>query len=383
MSIGRRFQAYPFEDHEVQPALNRLLRTREFKLILHYLFPDKSPKEIRKELKSIQSTCEFQEKITSKAAEFIIQRSTDGFSSSGIEYLDKQETYLFISNHRDIVLDSGLLNYTLNKQGFRTTQLAIGDNLVQSRMLADLFSLNKSFTVKRNVPVSQLLDYTLQLSSYIRTTITQGNSSIWIAQRQGRAIDGNDRTHGGVLKMLSISDEDLSFVDNFTALNIVPVAISYEYDPTDTLKLPRLMAEREGKLYAKKKREDVKAMIAGISEFKGHVHLSIGRKLSREELEPIGKIPRKNERLRELALSIDHHIIRNYWLWRTNFVAYDLLNKSRKFEDHYNNHDYKTFDKLLRAKISGHIGKSSILKELILLQYANPIINKLELDGSI
>lgn len=373
----------PLKDEEIQPAINRLLLTREFNLTLHYLFPEKSKKEIRSELKSIRSTEEFQKKITSKAAEFIIRRSTDGYTSSGIERLNKNEKYLFISNHRDIVLDSGLLNYSLYQQNIETTQLAIGDNLVQNRMLADLFSLNKSFSVKRNVPISQLLDYSLELSCYIRNAISSGESSVWLAQRQGRAIDGNDRTHGGVVKMLSISNEDLGFVEKFGDLNIVPVSISYEYDPTDSLKLPRLLAEHQGKEYLKKKKEDIKTMIAGISEFKGHVHLSIGEKITKKDLIPLAKLPKKNERLKELTAIIDRQIILNYKLWSTNYMAYDMLFKSKRFKTHYTTYEFDTFHKLVRAKISAHIGKSSVLKELILLQYANPIINKLALNESL
>ena len=369
----------PFKDEEIQPSIKRLLKTREFNLTMQYLFPDKDKKDIHKVLKTIKSTNDFQSKITSKAVEFIINRSTDGYSVSGCENISNKEKYLFISNHRDIVLDSGLLNYALFQSDIETTQLAIGDNLVQTKMLADLFSLNKSFTVKRNVPISQLLEYTLELSSYIRQLITNEESSIWLAQRQGRAKDGNDLTQGGIIKMLSISDEDFDFMTNFSALNIVPVAISYEYDPTDSMKIPQLMANMEGKPYIKKKKEDLKAMISGISGFKGHVHLAVGNKITRDQLEPISKILKKNERLKELASLIDQQIIFNYKLWNTNYMAYDLLNKTDRFKDRYSKYELDTFKKLVRAKISHHIGKSSVLRSLILVQYANPIKNKLNL----
>jgi hypothetical protein len=379
MAMKNSFVIMPYKDEEVQPALQRLLKTREFNLTMQYLFPDKDKKDVRNELKTILSTNNFQKRITSKAAEFIIKRSTDGFSVSGLDNINKEEKYLFISNHRDIVLDSGLLNYAFVKNGFETTQLAIGDNLVQTQILADLFSLNKSFSVKRNVPISQLLDYTLELSQYIRQTITSGDSSIWLAQRQGRAQDGNDRTQGGIIKMLSISDEDLDFLSNFTALHIVPVAISYEYDPTDSMKIPKLLADLEGKPYEKRKKEDIKAMIAGISGFKGHVHLAIGKKITSDILKPIAEIPRKNERLKELASTIDHQVIFNYKLWNTNYMAYDILNKTNKFSDRYSEYELNTFEKLIRAKISHHIGKENVLRDLILIQYANPVINKLDL----
>ena len=369
----------PYKDEEVQPSIKRLLKTREFNLTMQYLFPDKDKKDIHKVLKTIKSTNDFQSKITSKAVEFIINRSTDGYTVSGCENISNKEKYIFISNHRDIVLDSGLLNYALFQSGIETTQLAIGDNLVQNKMLADLFSLNKSFAVKRNVPISQLLEYTLELSSYIRQLITNEESSVWLAQRQGRAKDGNDLTQGGIIKMLSISDEDLDFMTNFSALNIVPVAISYEYDPTDSMKIPQLMANMEGKTYTKKKKEDLKAMISGISGFKGNVHLAVGNKITHNQLKPISNIPKKNERLKELASLIDQQIIFNYKLWNTNYMAFDLLNKTNQFKDKYSKYELDTFKKLVRAKISHHIGKSSVLRNLILVQYANPIKNKLNL----
>ena len=325
----------PYKDEEIQPSIKRLLKTREFNLTMQYLFPDKDKKDIHKVLKTIKSTNDFQSKITSKAAEFIIKRSTDGYTITGCENISNKERYLFISNHRDIVLDSGLLNFALFQSDIETTQLAIGDNLVQNKMLAELFSLNKSFTVKRNVPISQLLEYTLELSSYIRQTITNGESSVWLAQRQGRAKDGNDLTQGGIIKMLSISNEDYDFMTNFSALNIVPVSISYEYDPTDSMKIPELMADMEGRKYIKRKKEDIKAMISGISGFKGNVHLAIGKKITREQLKPISKILKKNERLKGLASLIDQQIIYNYKLWNTNYMAYDLLNKTNQFSGNY------------------------------------------------
>jgi hypothetical protein len=179
--------------------------------------------------------------------------------------------------------------------------------------------------------------------------------------------------------MLSISDDDLDFMSNFCALNIVPVSISYEYDPTDSMKIPKLLADLKGIPYVKKKKEDVKAMIAGISGFKGHVHIAVGKKITADKLKPISNIKKKNERLKELANLIDQQIIFNYKLWSTNFMAYDLLNKTNQFSDRYSKHDADTFKRLIRAKISHHIGNTNVLRDMLLIQYANPIKNKLNL----
>jgi hypothetical protein len=230
------------------------------------------------------------------------------------------------------------------------------------------------------VPISKLLDYTLELSSYIRNTIMSEKSSIWLAQRQGRAKDGNDQTQGGVLKMLSISDENYNFLENFSALNMVPVSISYEYDPTDSMKIPQLLAESEGRTYNKRPNEDVKAMIAGISGFKGRVHLAIGKVIMPKDLEPISKLKKKNERLKELANLIDKQIIDSYKLWSTNYMAYDLLFKTNRFNEKYSNFEMNIFNRLMQAKISPLTGKTKKLQHLYLLQYANPIINKIDLS---
>lgn len=367
----------PLKNEEIQPAITYLLKTREFNTTLGYLFPDMERKSVIEMLKSIKSSDEFQNIVTAKAMQFIIKRSMDECTVSGLENISKSKKHLFIANHRDIVLDSGIFNYHIEKEGFTTTEMAIGDNLVTSKWLGLLFAMNKSFTVKRSVPLSQVLEYSLDLSRYIREAITLKRSSIWLAQREGRAKDGNDATQGGLLKMLSISDEDLNFMDNFGALNIVPLSISYEYDPTDSLKIPQLLAKEEGLKYVKKKNEDLDSIIAGILGYKGNVHLSIGKMISKTQLKPISLIKRKNERLRELGQLIDEQIILNYKLWPTNYIAYDLINNSTRFESEYTSLEKKEFQKYMRKQISPLIGKTKALSRLFLQQYANPVNNKL------
>lgn len=367
----------PLKNGEVQLAIESLLKTKEFNATLGYLFPDMDREQIIDLLKGINSTDEFQSKVTVEAFKFIIERSMDAFNVSGINNIGTNMNYLYIANHRDIVLDSGLFNYNLHKEGFKTTEMAIGDNLVTSKWLADLFALNKSFTVKRSVPLSQVLEYSLELSRYIREAITLNRTSVWLAQREGRAKDGNDATQGGLLKMLSISDEDLVFMENFGALNIVPLSISYEYDPTDFMKIPQLYAQEQGKTYVKKKNEDLKSIIAGILGFKGNVHLSIGKMINKKQLEPISLIKRKNERLKALGQLIDEQIILNYKLWGTNFIAYDLINNTDKFKHKYKAIEKKEFVSYMRKQISPVIGKTKDLNRLFLQQYSNPVNNQL------
>lgn len=367
----------PLKNEETQPAINYLLQTKEFNTTLGYLFPDMERKQVLDMLKSIRSSDEFQKVVTAKAVDFIIERSMDACTVSGIDNISKDKNHLFIANHRDIVLDSGLFNYHIHKEGLTTTELAIGDNLVTSKWLGYLFALNKSFTVKRSVPLSQVLEYSLELSRYIREAITMNRCSIWLAQREGRAKDGNDATQGGLLKMLSISDEDLNFMDNFGALNVVPLSISYEYDPTDSMKIPQLLAIENETKYEKNENEDLDAIIKGILGYKGNVHLSIGEMISKEQLEPISLIKRKNERLKALGILIDEQIILNYKLWPTNFIAYDLINDSKRFETQYSLLEKKEFQKYMRTQISPLIGKTKDLKRLFLQQYSNPVHNQL------
>lgn len=367
----------PLTNEEIQPALTYLLKTREFNSTLGYLFPDMDRKQVIDMLRNIKSSNEFQNTVTAKAVDFIVERSMDECTVSGLENISKSKKHLFIANHRDIVLDSGIFNYHIEKEGFETTEMAIGDNLVTSKWLALLFAMNKSFTVKRSVPLSQVLEYSLDLSRYIREAITLNRTSVWLAQREGRAKDGNDATQGGLLKMLSISDEDLNFMDNFGALNIIPLSISYEYDPTDSMKIPQLLALEEGRKYLKNKNEDLDSIIKGISGYKGNVHLSIGKMISKEELLPISKIKRKNERLRELGNLIDEQIIKNYRLWGTNFIAYDIINNTEKFKDKYSPLEKKEFVSYMRKQISPLIGKTKDLNRLFLQQYSNPVNNKL------
>jgi len=367
----------PLKNEETQTAIEYLLKTKEFNATLGYLFPDMNRKQVTTMLSKIRSLDEFQSKVTVEAFKFIIKRSMDKFNVTGLENINKDRKYLFIANHRDIVLDSGLFNYHLHEVGIGTTEMAIGDNLVTSKWLAYLFSLNKSFTVKRSVPLSQVLEYSLELSRYIREAITLNRTSVWLAQREGRAKDGNDATQGGLLKMLSISDEDLSFMENFGALNIVPLSISYEYDPTDSMKIPQLYAKEQGEKYFKKKNEDLTSIIAGILGYKGNVHLSIGKMISKKQLEPIALIKRKNERLKELGQLIDEQIILNYKLWGTNFIAYDLINNTDRFKHKYKAIEKKEFVSYMRKQISPLIGKTKDLNRLFLQQYSNPVNNQL------
>ncbi len=367
----------PLKKEEVKPAIEFLLKTKEFNSTLGYLFPDMDRKQVLALLKSIQSTDEFQSKVTAEAIQFIIERSMEAFTVEGIENVKKSIKHLYIGNHRDIVLDSGLFNYYLHKEGNKTTEMAIGDNLVTSKWLANLFALNKSFTVKRSVPLNQVLEYSLELSRYIREAITLNRSSVWLAQRGGRAKDGNDATQGGLLKMLSISDEDLAFMNNFGALNIIPLSISYEYDPTDSMKIPQLYAREQGEKYVKKKTEDLNSIIAGILGFKGNVHLCIGKMISKKQLEPIAEIKRKNERLKALGQLIDEQIVLNYKLWATNFIAYDLINNTDKFKGKYTAVEKKEFAHYMRKQISPLIGKTKELNRLFLQQYSNPVNNQL------
>src|SRR5690606_22548867 len=229
-----------FHDHEVQPALRQYVKHPMIKALLQFSFPDKSFKEIEELTLSCNSIRDFQTTIIYSTVQRVLEKSSDGLSYSGFEKLDKEAAYLYISNHRDIILDTSLLNCVLYETDLVMTASAIGDNLVKKPFLLALSRLNRNFLVKRGLGPRELLKSSQKLSEYIRKLLLRDGRSVWMAQREGRTKDGSDHTQQGVLKMLAMAKGDQSVTDHFSKLKIVPVSISYEFDPTDVLKMPEL-----------------------------------------------------------------------------------------------------------------------------------------------
>ncbi len=314
---------------------------------------------LRRHLKGISTVSEFQHNIVlSKLMPIVVKNTIEALSTSGMEKLDHNKAYLYITNHRDIVLDSALLNDVLTKDGFPTTQIAFGDNLLINETVSDLIRINKSFIVKRNLPMREQIKATINLSHYIFHALKLGDS-VWLAQREGRAKDGDDRTNASILKMLNISQRKggMKFNEFIRFCNIVPVAISYEYDPCDKLKGWELHRKKKHGSHVKGKTEDLVSMFAGIKGSKGRVHVGFG--------EPLGG-DIKNEKT--AAAAIDQSIHTNYRLWPNNYIAYDYINSSEKYKDRYTSAESELF--LRRYK---HLSEE--VRKETLLSYANPVVN--------
>lgn len=363
-----------YNDAEVRDALRDYVKHPMIKGLLQYTFPNMAYGEIEKKVLACNSIRDFQTQIIYHTVQKVLKKSSEGLSYSGFEKLDKNESYLYISNHRDIVLDTSLLNVVLFESDLKMTASAIGDNLVEKPFLLALSRLNRNFLVKRGLGPREMLQSSQKLSEYIRQLLLEEKRSVWMAQREGRTKDGNDRTQQGVLKMLAMAKGEDSLAEYFGKLKIVPVAISYEFDPTDVLKLPEIIAKRMETIYIKAANEDFKSILKGALGNKGRIHLSAGEPVSLEALQEIeAKSGSVNEQLQTLTASIDRRVHRNYMLWPSNYIAFDLLNSSSMFEEHYTIKEKRQFERRLTRRVDF---KNALEVNSYLLMYANPVINQ-------
>lgn len=332
-SAGNYDHIRPYYDQEVSGAIDQLLHDSSFMQLMKRYFIDQPDGFLTKKLRAIRSLLQFQEEMIYPPMKAIIANSSDGLTSSGFDALDKSKAYLFISNHRDIILDSALLNLILFEKGFNTTEIAIGNNLLLEPWITSLVKLNKSFIVQRDLTGRQQLEFSQQLSAYMRETITQRGTSIWLAQRQGRTKDGNDLTQSGLLRMLDISGSG-TFEENFSELNIVPLSISYEFDPCDLMKLWELEPGSDDIPEEAHQQVDLSNMIAGITGRKGHMHFHAGTPI-KAELSAIQANDNRKERLSQLAKVIDQQIYAGYQLRPIHFAAADLDSDENRWSDRY------------------------------------------------
>ncbi len=361
----------PYTDAEMRPVLKRLSRNDWLVSgVRRLMFPgwpgflepiiDKLVKfNLWNKLRSIKTIDQFQHKIIiNHVMDYIVKKTIDVVTISGDEELDPDTPYLYISTHRDIVLDSALLNYVMATKGKRIAEIAFGDNLLINDFVTDLIRINRSFIVRRQASLREKASAAVTLSRYINYTMEQGNS-VWLAQREGRAKDGNDRTNPAVLKMLHLGPrrEGISFSDYISRIHIVPVAISYELDPCDVLKARELHRTEKAGGYRKRKGEDLLSMYAGLRGWKGRVHIGFGKSLD-------GKYDGANE----LANEIDKQIHRNFHLWPSNYIAHDKL-CGENFHKEYSVEEEKRFMQRFRRE-------SAEVRSIALKIYANVVTNK-------
>ena len=370
----------PLNNSEVKDAIEKLVANEDLERALRYIKPNLNWEEFSVAMRACKTKEEFKSTLAYDAVMTVAKNTTFSLTISGRSRLPKDKAACtFISNHRDIVLDASFLNVMLYDVGYGMTQVAIGDNLLIRPWIETLVRLNNSFIVKRGVSVRQMLEVSETLSAYIHHAIKNVNESVWIAQREGRAKDSDDRTQGSVLKMLSIGGDKDNLLLNLMDLNIVPVAISYEFDPCDFLKAKEFQMKRDDPDYVKCQRDDLLSMETGILNNKGRVHFTITSPIN-DSLAKLDKDMEKNELVSAIASVIDREIYKNYRFYPCNYVAYDLLNGTRRFQEHYGPKDKKQFEEYLQGQLDKIVlpnKDEAFLRKKILEMYSNPLKNYL------
>lgn len=370
----------PFTDEEADAALTRLSNHPNTKWVSKFIFPDKPETFLAEVLRNIHTVDQFQSVVMAKAIQWVVDTSMTDFTYEGIENLKALDgKYLAMSNHRDIILDPALFQIVLQQNHLPETQICVGDNLLKFKSVELLIRSNRMIKVIRGISARELYLSSQLLSRYIRETVTSGTSSVWIAQRQGRTKDGWDTTEQGLLKMLDMSGTK-DFVQNFLELNIVPMSISYEYEPCDIMKARELLISRTQK-YVKGETEDLESIMTGIRQPKGHVHLTIGKPLTEEEIRE-ASLCDKNDRYQQIRHAVDRRVIEGYKLWKTNYMAYDLVNDTDKYAGEYTSEDMEAFKSYIARqfmRVEPNLNRQD-LTEILLRIYSNPVQAKEQLD---
>lgn len=381
MKIPEQFDPIrPFEPDELPDVFDRLLQNEQFSSVLAYLYPDVPKEALAAKMHACKDNLDFQKTFCYGFLVQLLARLSKGCDID-IASLDPDSRYTFISNHRDIVLDSALLDKLLIDAGFNTTcEIAIGDNLLKLPWVKDLVRVNKSFIVERALSMREMLMASKRLSEYMHFVIAEKNDNVWIAQREGRAKDSNDRTQEAILKMMVMGGEG-SIIDRLKQLHLVPLAISYEYDPCDYLKAAELQARRDNPSWQKGPMDDVTSMQTGIMGYKGYIHYQCADCID-SYLDTIPADTPKTELFRLIADHIDRQIFAGYRLYPNNYVALDLLHGDSAHADHYTAEDKAQFEAYLKGqldKIEMEGKDDAYLREQMLKMYANPAINQMGL----
>lgn len=376
MTTDKKFiDIAPLEDKDVKQAIQELLVDPGFMHAVKYIIPDIDWDEFSAEMSVYTNKFDFQSRMIAPTIWALAGKTSSGVTSSGWDNIDKK-SHLIISNHRDIILDAGLLNILRNEKGLETTEIAIGDNLLIHPWIEKLVRLNKSFLVKRGVSVRQMLEVSSHMSEYIHYVINEKKESVWIAQREGRAKDSNDRTQESVLKMLALSAPSNEFAERIKSLNIIPLSISYEYDPCDYLKAMEFQLKRDDPEYKKSKIDDLRNMEIGLLGFKGKIHFRFGKEIN-DKLENVASLDKK-KRASTVAQIIDREIHLNYEFFPCNYIANDLLGNSNKYKEYYTDIQAKEFNEYIEKqieKIKLENKDISFLRTKILEMYSNTLKN--------
>jgi len=362
----------PYFDFEIPDAVQRVSENIYFSEIVKKFFPVDNIRTFSEKFKKIKTINEFQVKIMNRVIWAIVNQTIDNLSYSGFESISPDKKGIFISNHRDILLDAAILQILLFKHDLDTSEISFGSNLMLNPFIVDVGKMNKMFKLIRGGSVREVLINSKNVSDYMRYAITQKKQSVWIAQRNGRTKDGDDKTEVAVLKMFAMSSK-LPFVDNFMEINLMPLAISYEFEPCDFMKVREVYISHR-KQYEKESGEDFISIKNGITQQKGNVSMVVCEPVTREELEECNKL-NQNEKFKKLAKIIDKRIYSNYKLWKTNYLAFDMLNQTTQFSNYYSQEDKEYFTNYMNTGLANIEGDINELTTIFLNIYANPVIN--------
>lgn len=379
MHIPSEFDSIrPFEPEELPKVFDRLLADPQFQQVLAYLYPNVPMDAIAQRLHACKTNVEFQKAFCYEFLQKLLAQKAKSCDMDATAICNERN-YTFISNHRDIVLDSGLLAKLLIDHRFPTTcEIAIGDNLLSLPWVKDLVRVNKAFIVERSVSFREMLATSKRLSAYMHFAIGEKKENIWIAQREGRAKDSDDRTAESILKMMAMGGEG-NIIDRLQQLHLVPLAISYEYDPCDYLKAAEFQLKRDNPDWQKGPQDDIVSMQTGIMGYKGHIHYHCAPCID-DYLSTLDANMPKAELYRMIAAHIDQEIHRNYRIYPNNYVAYDLLEGNNAASSYYTQQNKAAFEQYLSdqlAKIDIPNKDEAYLRERMLTMYANPLKNHL------
>lgn len=363
----------PYLDEELPDVYEELIADPMFRQVAAYVLPEHPFEAVAARMRQCTTKLDFQKAFCAPFLQRIINQCTDG---TDLQTDDPQGVYTYISNHRDIVLDSGFLSLLLDAKGGNTPEIAIGDNLLIFPWIKKLVRINKSFIVQRGLTLRQMMESSARMSRYMHYAVSQKRQSVWIAQREGRAKDSDDRTQESVLKMLAMGGQG-SIVERLKEMNIAPLSISYEYDPCDYLKAKEFQLKRDCPDYKKTTADDLLNMQTGIFGRKGRVHFEIAPSVN-AELDSLDEKIGKQELFSQVAALIDRRIHAGYRLYPGNYVAHDLLFGISKFAANYTNEEKQRFADYVEGqlqKINLPSKDEPFLREKILLMYANPLLN--------
>jgi hypothetical protein len=364
----------PYNDSQVPAAVARIARNGIFPQIVRYLFPETDTEEYIRRFSEIKTVQQFQKQAMCPAIRSVVRQTASGLTVCGLEKLDRNKNYIFISNHRDILLDAAILQVLLLEHGFDTSEITFGSNLMEHQMAVDMGKINKMFRIVRGGNIHDFYRNSLEVSSYMRYAVTQKRQSVWIAQRNGRTKNGDDKTDMGVLKLFSLSSS-LPFVDNLLPLNLVPIAVSYQYEPCDFLKTAELYVSGFQR-YEKAPNEDLTSILHGVMQTKGHIHFSITDPITVEELEECDQYA-NNDKFRHLAKRVDSRIYANVQLFSTHYMAYDLLYSCSRFKSRYCPQQRQEFIRYMDEGLAEIDGEYAELRDIFLNIYAFPVVNAL------